>query len=96
MTWQSRSPRRARLPSNWATLRKQVLARDAHRCQIRGPRCVGTATEADHRRHGDDHSLTNLQAACSQCHRAKTAAEGNATKPRRLRVHERHPGTVGG
>ena len=32
----------------WRKLRLEILARDGHWCQIRGPRCTGTATQCDH------------------------------------------------
>lgn len=55
------------------------------------------ANQADHIDRGDNHDLTNLQAACTNCHAAKTAAEGNAAKPQRRRpTREQHPGTTGG
>lgn len=50
--------------------RRQVLARDGHRCQ--GPGCRGTRfLEVHHlkpRRRGGSHALTNLVTLCARCH----------------------------
>lgn len=40
----SRSP----IPSHWANVRVNVLARDGWRCQLRLPGCTGHATQVDH------------------------------------------------
>ena len=32
----------------WRRVRARILRRDAGWCQIRGPRCSGTATQVDH------------------------------------------------
>lgn len=71
------STRRQRLPRNWERTRQAVLTRDAHRCTL----CGAPANEVDHRIPGDNHSMTNLQALCTPCHKAKTQAE--AAKARR-------------
>ena len=93
--WQS-SNRRGRLPANWDTIRAAVLHRDHNVCQIRGPRCTIIATEADHVHAGDDHTMTNLQAACTPCHRAKSSSEGGTAAAQRRRSMQRrtepHPG----
>lgn len=64
--------------------RTAVLRRDGFQCRIRGPRCIGRATEADHRtavtEGGAPYDLTNGQAACTPCHRAKSSAEGNRAR----------------
>lgn len=97
MAWDT-STRRARLPKGWARhYRTPVLERDGHRCRIQRPGCTGTATEVDHIKPGDDHSLTNLQAACTWCHRKKTddeAAAARAATPALTtkRPTESHPG----
>lgn len=99
MAWAG-SDRASRLPSDWPRRRTRVLARDAGICQLGDPGCTVTATEVDHVVHGDDHSLTNLQAVCTRCHAAKSAREGayarHGNRALRLRPSERHPGAVGG
>ena len=59
--------------------RKAVLERDHWRCQIKGPRCQGKATQADHRlplaRGGAPFDVDNGQAACPTCHQDKTQRE---------------------
>lgn len=69
------STRRRRLPPDWERRRRSVLARDPT-CQD-GRTCQGLALsrEVDHIQPGDDHSLTNLQGICVDCHQAKTQAE---------------------
>lgn len=54
-----------------------MLYRDRWLCQISGPGCTQRATEVDHIANGDDHSMTNLQAVCTTCHREKTLREAN-------------------
>src|SRR5690606_36978542 len=61
MNWNT-SDRRSRLPSNWSSLRQQVLARDGGRCRFlfpNGGRCPESATDVDHIKRGDDHGLDN-------------------------------------
>lgn len=90
------SGRAQRLPSNWTALRGAVLKRDNYSCQIKGPSCLGRATDADHIQAGDDHRLSNLQASCRTCHQAKSSKEGNeakaALRAARFRKPPRHPG----
>jgi 5-methylcytosine-specific restriction enzyme A len=63
--------------------RSAVLARDRGVCQIRAKHCTVRATEADHiipvAFGGADGDVSNGQAVCRRCHKAKTqreAAEG--------------------
>lgn len=96
MGWES-SRRRQSLPANWREIRAGVL-RDADGvCEIRlRGVCLGNATEVDHIHAGNDHSRSNLQAACKRCHSKKSSAEGNARQRElralRFRLEERHPG----
>jgi 5-methylcytosine-specific restriction protein A len=67
-------------PAGWPKLRRTVLERDAWRCQLQYPGCLGRATQADHRIprvHGGPDALWNLQAACGPCNVAK----GDGTRP---------------
>lgn len=83
-----RNPGRRRYNSSrWKRLSKQVIIRDHRQCQIRGPGCLGLATQADHiipsDLMGEDDPLfwdpDNLQAACAPCNRRKWA--GVAEQP---------------
>jgi len=62
----------------WPAIRLEVLDRDGWRCQIRGPKCKGRATDADHRipwrEYGDPYDKTNLRAACKPCNSGRTQA----------------------
>jgi 5-methylcytosine-specific restriction endonuclease McrA len=56
----------------WQKLRKAVLARDGHVCQIRGLRCRGQATSVHHLIPSSQApelfwEPTNLVAACGRC-----------------------------
>jgi len=56
----------------WQKLRKAVLARDGHVCQIRGPRCRGYATSVHHlipSSHAPElfWEPSHLVAACGRC-----------------------------
>jgi 5-methylcytosine-specific restriction protein A len=70
---------RGDLGSNaWKLLRKRVLDRDGHECQIAGPRCTGTATEVDHiipHIAGGDMDMSNLRGACKPCNSALGARQ---------------------
>ncbi|MFV8233066.1 HNH endonuclease [Mycolicibacterium fortuitum] len=97
MTWYS-SDRRNGLPKNWPALRKRILERDNHLCQIQGPRCLVAASDVDHIQRGNDHAEDNLQSACSPCHLDKTSAESVARRKQlreaRYRRPDRHPGAL--
>jgi hypothetical protein len=59
----------------WQRIRRQILARDAHTCQIRGSRCTTTATEVDHivpvSQGGAWYDPLNLRGACQACNNAR-------------------------
>ena len=101
MAWAT-SRRRTALPKGWANIRRQVLKRDTGRCVARmrdGDRCPERASEVDHIRDPDDHSLANLQSLCSWHHKIKTQAESAAARrrsprDRRARPAEAHPGLM--
>lgn len=88
-------------PHTTSKERERILSRDDYRCQIRGPRCTGVATEVDHidnTRNSNYWRDSNKRAVCSSCHKAETqreAAESRAArKARGLFPVERHPGLV--
>ena len=64
----------------WEKLRRVVLARDMHLCQVcASDGRVTTATEVDHiwpKAAGGTDEVENLQAICRKCHKRKTATEG--------------------
>lgn len=65
----------------WRKLRQQVMARDGYLCQV--CKRQGRLTEAqavDHiinKASGGTDELTNLQAICHACHKAKTQKESS-------------------
>lgn len=75
----------------WQTVRTKVLIRDGHRCQLRYPGCLGTATAADHVIPLQDLDRTdpavfdpaNLQAACVPCNTRKRNDNAQARSRRR-------------
>jgi len=97
MGWES-SNRKHRLPSNWWALRAQVLRRAHNQCEVinDGIRCTNIANEVDHIIPGDDHSLSNLRAICTDHHKVKSSQEGNAARKKKYsRRIEPHPGYIG-
>lgn len=90
----AKSDRKARLPSNWARLRAETLAKHPI-CVLCG---VRPSTHCDHiKAKTDDHK--QLQGVCEPCHLQKSAAEGNEAqranpKPGRKRPSEQHPGLL--
>jgi len=94
MTNTSWSGQRRSFPS---AVRKQIMDRDKWRCQIKGPACLGKATQADHRlahAEGGTDDLSNGQAVCKPCHDVKTQQERvrGAEKHSRKRKGMQHPG----
>ena len=92
MAWQPHSQRHDTLPRNWAAVRRQVLTRDKHRCTLNGPHCTSTATHVDHIGPPDNHTPTNLRAACQPCHMRRTQTQSITARPNRKRPTETHPG----
>lgn len=100
--WQG-STRRATLGKDYFHNRAIVMRRDGHRCQIRGPRCIGEATDCDHIGDRLDHRPENMRAACRPCHLERSAGQGGAAAGQarraraasRFREPEPHPGTLG-
>lgn len=98
------STRRARLPANWASLRKAVLERDGFQCTEllpSGVRCPAAASDVDHiAAMTDDHSMAALRSLCSGHHRTKSAGEGGRASGARAKARaaakyrkpEPHPG----
>lgn len=81
MAWGRESRRRSELPSNWKALRRLVLERDNSTCVW----CGNPATDVDHIRRGNDHSLDNLRSLCHTCHMRRTGRDGG-TAPHRPRL----------
>lgn len=79
MAWAT-SNRRRRLPSNWATIRRRVLARDGYQCRVtvNGARCTASASEVHHlieagRNGGRDLDEERfLVAICAEHHKVLT------------------------
>lgn len=92
----SNSNRRSRLPADWPQRRRLVLDRDRRLCRLRYPGiCTTVATDVDHAVAGDNHELTNLQAACRPCHKHKTNLEAQQARgagEKRTRPKAPHPG----
>ena len=78
----------------WQKLRRAVLARDGHVCQIQGPRCRGYATTVHHLVPSSQapHLFwepSNLAAACGRCNYgggARVAAENTRRTIEHLRA----------
>ena len=55
----------------WQTIRKRILIRDNHQCQINLPGCTLDATTVDHITPiawgGEWYDPSNLRAACTNC-----------------------------
>ena len=97
MAWTNGSSRTS-TPA-WRRLRRTILERDNHQCQIRGEHCTSTATEVDHRvnhKAGGTDDPSNLTSTCHSCHLRKTQAESaKAQAARRARLKlptPKHPG----
>lgn len=101
MAWAGTSDRKARLPSNWSSLRRAVMDRCGGRCEVLkkdGSRCRDNATDVDHVVAGDNNSMANLRGICAWHHARKSSQEGvTARRERReilYRKPETHPGIL--
>lgn len=91
MAWDN-STRHDDLPSDWHKITKRIKRRDGYRCV----QCGSTDhLEVDHIERGDNHSEQNLQTLCRLCHQRKTISESIASRARRRRPPEAHPGMTG-
>ena len=83
-----RSKRSNRYGSAWQHLRKQILERDGHQCQLRLPDvCTGRASQVDHIisvADGGSDEPGNLRSVCRKCHARRTARQGLEARRRRL------------
>jgi 5-methylcytosine-specific restriction endonuclease McrA len=78
--------------SRWQRLRRGVLARDGHVCQIQGPHCHGVANTVHHILPSSQYpelfwNPDNLEAACSACNYgggSRVAAENTRQTIERL------------
>lgn len=103
MGWEN-STRKLRLPANWASLRRQRLEIDGHRCTWllpSGSRCPEKATDIDHIvPMTDDNRIEALRSLCSGHHARKSAHEGGMAwgamrrqiAAKRFRPQPAHPG----
>lgn len=100
MAWDGPRTASSRITSTyeWQVLRRDVLDRDGHECQERGPNCIGYANEVDH-----DHNVAaggaeldprNARAICTVCHEEKTRRESRRAQVAWKRQPERHPGLL--
>lgn len=94
------STRKGRLPRDWYSIRKRILARDNFKCTMieNGQRCNLPASDVDHIVRGDNHDDANLRSLCKGHHHRKSSSEGGSA-PRRVsrkysvkRPPEKHPG----
>jgi len=70
--------------ARWARIRKTVLDRDGHECQIRGRGCQGVGNTVDHivpHNLGGGDDPGNLRAACRPCNSALGHKARNTTPP---------------
>lgn len=74
----------------WRVVRQQAFERDGYRCQIRGPKCKGKATEVDHIIPVNDggalYDLSNLRSACKTCNVGRANSQKHREGWRRART----------
>lgn len=97
MSWTqhpSKSSGRCR-SADWQRLRRRVLARDDHLCQLHLPGCLIDAEQVDHIISvvlGGEDTEENCRAVCRPCHAKVTAQQAAAGRHRRGRRKPRpHP-----
>lgn len=78
--------------TRWRTFRANILARDHHQCQIRGPGCTTTAPQdGGHVDHitplhlgGDKYDPTNARAACQHCNTSRRTTLTDEPAPKHI------------
>ena len=77
MPWETARKDPAYGRSDWKRARLRQLRAANWKCEIRGPRCQGAASEVDHIDGlANDPHHKRLRAACKTCHQAVTARQG--------------------
>lgn len=70
----------------WPAIRRTILERDGHTCQIRRPGCTVRATQVDHivglEQGGAPYDPRNLRASCRSCNVGKGNADRRSSRPR--------------
>jgi 5-methylcytosine-specific restriction protein A len=94
--WQNTDTTRTTTPEHRAW-RLAVLKRDSYLCQLKGKKCTGKATEADHILADADGGLLTMdngRAVCHTCHAERTSRDANAKRwaNRGNFPDEMHPG----
>lgn len=73
--------------STWKKVRREILDRDGHTCQIRGRECTVEARHVDHivpvHLGGSWYDHGNLRASCANCNLKRTYKERRPTKASR-------------
>jgi hypothetical protein len=73
--------RRPEYAGKWPRIRKKILERDGHVCQIQGPNCTQHATHVDHivpvSEGGAWWDESNLRAACAKCNLGRVNHTGS-------------------
>lgn len=96
------STRKATLPVDWDRLRLACLERDGYRCtwMDNGHRCPERATDCDHVKDRNDHSLRNLRSLCGAHHLRRTSQQAHAAraaiKAKTRLPEEPQPGIING
>jgi 5-methylcytosine-specific restriction endonuclease McrA len=99
-SWKGKRTKSGQVTSTaaWKRLRLQILKRDNYRCQERGPRCTGRATQVDHivnvAAGGAELDPANLQSICPSCNAIKASREAAKARNAWKRQPERHPGLI--
>lgn len=72
--------------AHWQRIRRHVLKRDDHTCQLQLPGCLTEADQVDHITsvaNGGPDDPDNCRAICQPCHNKVTAQQAAAARARR-------------
>ena len=92
MTWLETEPAAVRgaRPPFWNIIRRSVLQRDGHRCQVCGDSTNLSVHHIVPLSAGGDSTFSNLRVLCHSCHQKEHGHPASASRKKRFHIRIRH------